>query len=76
MILTKLEVLNLDLPIWRYKNLKSAFKTRISEPSYEYTVTDVWDPVVSRTRLSVRQNRGDGFDGAEHGEARRWRLLR
>ena len=33
MILTKLEVLNLDLPIWRYKFHKTALKTGIFELS-------------------------------------------
>ena len=33
MSLTKLEVLNLDLPIWSYKIYKTALKTRIFEPS-------------------------------------------
>ena len=67
MSLTKFESHHLDLHIWSYKIYKTAFKTRNLNYPYEHTVTDVWDPGVSQTRMSVRQNRGGGFDGAEHG---------
>ena len=60
MSLTKLEVLNLDLPIWSYKIYKTALKLEFLNYPMEQAVTHVWDPVVSRTRLSVRRNRGGG----------------
>ena len=60
MILPKFESHHLDLHIWSYKIYKTAFKTRNLNYPMEQVVTDVWDPVVSRTRLSVRQDRGGG----------------
>ena len=76
MLPTKLEVLNLDLPIWSYKIYKTTFKTGNLNYPMEQAVTDVWDPVVSRTLLSVRQNRGGGAQWRGGGLARRRRGLR
>ena len=64
MILTKLEVLNLDLPIWRYKFHKTALKTRIFE------LASNTQPLTCGTRLSAgptgqRDETGEeAFDGA------------
>ena len=64
MSLTKLEVLNLDLHIWRYKNIKSAFKTAfLNYPSNTQSLTTgvhrSAGPACHR-----HSNRGGGFDGA------------
>ena len=76
MILTKLEVLNLDLPIWRYKFHKTALKLELFElASTQRSLTrgalGSDDPTGQR-----EENRGDSDDGAAHGEAHRWQLLR
>ena len=76
MILTKLELLNLDLPIWSYKIYKIALKTRIFElSSTQRSLTSGAlgsdDPTGQR-----EENRGDSDDGAAHGEAHRQQLLR
>ena len=76
MSLTKLEVLNLDLPIGSYKNHKSAFKTVfLSYPSNTQSLTTGVHRSAGPT-CHRHRNRGDGIDGAAHGEARRRRLLR
>ena len=64
MSLTKFESHHLDPHIWSYKIYKTTFKTVNLNYPLEQAVTDGWDPVVSWTRMSVRQNRGGGFDGA------------
>ena len=58
MILTKLEVLNLDLPIWTYTFYKTTSTTRNLNYSFEQIVTDVWDPGVSRTHWSATAKQG------------------
>ena len=64
MSLTKLEVLNLDLPIWSYKIYKTALKTRIFE------VSSQTQPLTWGTRLSAgptgQRDRTEeaAFDGA------------
>ena len=75
MILTKLEVLNFDLPIWRYKFHKTALKTGIFELSSQTRSLTSGalgsdDPTGQR-----EENRGDSDNGAAHGEAHRRRLL-
>ena len=76
MILRKLEVLNLDLSILRYKFHKTALKLELFElASTQRSLTSGAlgsdDPTGQR-----EENRGDSDDGAAHGEARRGRLLR
>ena len=73
MSLTKLEVLNLDLPIWSYKFYKTALKTGIFELSSQ-TQSLTSGALGSDDPTDQREeNRGDG---AAHGEARQRRLLR
>ena len=59
------------------QNSQNSIEIYKFELSYHYTVTDAWDPRVSRARWSATQNRGDGTwrrgDGLAH---RRWLLQR
>ena len=76
MSLTKFESHHLDLHIWSYEIYKTAFKTGNLNYPMEQAVIDMWDLVVSRTGLSVTQNRGDGVRRRGGGLARRRRGLR
>ena len=65
MILTKLEVLNLDLPIWSYESYKTALKLEFL--NYHMNT----QPLTCGTRVSADptrqrdENRGGARDGAE-----------
>ena len=64
MILTKLEVLNLDLPIWSYKIYKTALKTRIFELSSQ-TQSLTWGTRLSAGPTGQRDETEEAtFDGA------------
>ena len=76
MSLTKLEVLNLDLPIWSYKIYKTALKTGIFELSSQTQSLTSGALGSDDPTGKLEENRGDSDDGAAHGEARRRRLLR
>ena len=64
MSLTKLEVLNLDLPIWSYKIYKTALKTRIFELSSQ-TQSLTWGTRLSAGPTGQRDETEEAaFDGA------------
>ena len=64
MSLTKLEVLNLDLPIWSYKIYKTALKTGIFELSSQ-TQSLTWGTRLSVGPTSQRDETEEAaFDGA------------
>ena len=64
MILTKLEVLNLDLPIWRYKFHKTALKLELFELASQ-TQSLTSGALGSDDPIGQREETGEAaFDGA------------
>ena len=53
------------------QNSQNSIEIYKFELAYHYTVTDAWDPRVSRPHLSATQNRGGGLRRHDGGLARR-----